>query len=217
MIFVSSRALTAAALTGVLLLSVTACGSDDEAANTDAATTTVASADQDAATGEAGLAAEAGIDLEDPGDDLLDSVRWGGEVPGDTVKGSWKFPEAYETTGNVPNNKAELQVGDNELEMGIGSYAGRESFAERAEGTRQAAEDEGQETTLEELTIAGGEYVMVTQEEEGLSRRTLFHDPGEGKFYYVFQITSETTLAETPPEQLKGYYQFVASFETEPI
>ena len=206
-----SRLRVGAALFMAVLLSVTGCSNDDE----DAASASTTTADG-AAASEDSAGSDDAADLENPGDDLLAAERWGGKSPGDTLEGSWRFPESYEPTGNMPNNMAKILDGDTDYSLGVGSTAGRENFAESAAALEEGAAEEGQETGLEEVTVAGKDYVLVTQEDDGTSRRTLFHDPGEGEFYYTFQFAAETTLAETPPEQLRGYYQMVASFELKP-
>ncbi len=186
------------------LLWVGACG--DSGSGDDAGTTATDSSSR-----------EAGVDLDTPGDDLLSESRWGGPVPGDTVEGSWRFPKSYEPTGeNVPNNEAISRDGDSEYRIVIGAIPGREEVEEVDQAAKDLgakAEAAGQTVALKTLSIGGREFVEVTQEDGGTSRRNLFHAPEQGRSYFLVVLEAPAPVDETPPKRLQEYYQTAASLE----
>jgi len=158
-----------------------------------------------------------GVDLDSPGDDLLSDQRWGGDVPGDTVSASWRFPESYEPTGeNVPNNEATSQDGDTTYTIVVGASPGRDRVEQAAEELRTDAEGAGQTVDLETVSIGGREYISVTQEAGRSSRRNLFLAPDRGASYFLVVLEASTSLERTPEERLAEYYQTAASLEFEP-
>lgn len=173
--------------------------------------------DPAAGTASATASEDAGVDLDSPGDDLLSDQRWGGDVPGDTVNGSWRFPESYEATGeNVPNNEARSQDGDTDYRIVIGAYPGKDQVAESAAKLRAGAEEAGQTVELEKVSIGGREFTSVTQEDGGDSRRNLYIAPDDGNSYFLVVLEAATSLDETPQSRLDEYYQTAASLEFEP-
>lgn len=188
------------------LLCLTACGASDSG-----------SPEPPAEQSDGADPGSGGVDLEDPGDDLLSASRWGGPVPGDTVAGSWRFPESYEPTGeNVPNNEAESRSGDTDYRLVIGAYPGSDDAAGAADELATGAEEAGQTVEVDDVSIGGRDFVSVTQQDGDDSRRNLFHVPDVGSSLFLVVLEAGVPLAEIPQDRLDEYYQTAASLEFEP-
>ncbi|QIK66533.1 hypothetical protein G7072_09370 [Nocardioides sp. HDW12B] len=174
------------------------------------------SSDSSSSQGEEAEPSDSGVDLDEPGDDLLSSNRWGGPVPGDTVAGSWRFPESYETTGeNVPNNEAESSTGDVDYRLVIGAYPGDDEAVDAADELATNAEEAGQTVEVEEVSIGGRDFVSVTQQDGEDSRRNLFHRPDIGGSLFLVVLEAGEPLDATPQERLDEFVQTAASLEFE--